>query len=360
MIYEIIDRPEGLTFSHNLKDIVLQRNPTFLGKLTLSVFSGDITLCAGIELTFNSEGLITIKTSQIAQGLERLHHPTNMGVSTFSRLQFEIDAEGYVSYIDVDFMHGIVPDGTAITDKWWNENFLTWQPQEVSMPRWQPQWLSIVNPTTNATMPIHSKVYTAEGIQHTIKIADIPAEARLDMNVSFDELWSGWLSGKDITPIAYDVYGQDNQPYAQRYTLRENRYSDRCFIFQNTLGGLDSIVANGETTLAPDGDITTFINDNIEGVVSNTYTSIWEQTTGYISSERIARQWKEFFGAKYCYLYIAESTEWMPIIVEDYTIKEVKGSINSYTFKYHLAKRNEGAIFSREQLPEPNLPTQYF
>ena len=58
--------------------------------------------------------------------------------------------------------------------------------------------------------------------------------------------------------------------------------------------------------------------------------------------------------------YVLMQGIWRRIIVSDYKMKHSRGESNSYTFKYHLADKNEGRYFNREKLPEPELPTNFF
>ena len=92
--------------------------------------------------------------------------------------------------------------------------------------------------------------------------------------------------------------------------------------------------------------------------LSNDYTSIWQQNTGYISSSSIARQWQEFLHSSNRYLYA--DGEWKQIIVTEYEVKHKEAALNSYTFKYHLSEKDEANYYDRAELPEPELPTDFW
>lgn len=120
---------------------------------------------------------------------------------------------------------------------------------------------------------IKSRLYTAEGIERTQDIFTASEEGIVRINVSFELLWRNICVSEELTPIAYDIYGlgansvsepdtagAKNYPFAQRYILRSGNFRDRCFLFQNSLGGFDTIIASGLSTLLPEGEVDTFIN----------------------------------------------------------------------------------------------------
>ena len=148
------------------------------------------------------------------------------------------------------------------------------------------------------------------------------------------------------------------RPYPQRYILRAPKYNDTCFGFVNTLGGFDTFMATGKIILKPQGDIQTFVNGNEETEVENGYTSHWEASTGHIDTERMAMLIQDFLKSSERWL-LANNT-WQKIIVDEYKVEHTALELNAYTFKYHLAKKDEHRYFQRQDLPEVKLPTQYF
>ena len=131
-----------------------------------------------------------------------------------------------------------------------------------------------------------------------------------------------------------------NRPYAQRYILRPERYNDVCFGFENTLGAFDTLMLEGKQTYQPEGDISTFKTYTTEKELINDFTSIWEASTGRLETERSANQFQDFL--KSTNRYVLMQGIWRRIIVSDYKVKHSRGESNSYTFKYHLADKNEG------------------
>lgn len=88
--------------------------------------------------------------------------------------------------------------------------------------------------------------------------------------------------------------------------------------------------------------------------LSNSYTSYWEASTGYIDSPGMAAQYQDFLKSTSHWIY--QNDEWLRIIVDEYKLEHSPQELNAYTFKYHLAERNERRFFERNELPEVELP----
>lgn len=374
--FDIIKYPTGLQLTGNLDDIVLRRVIAQATYVKMAIMLNGTAYCQDIELRYDSNNYITIKTRDIAKGLINYQMPDIPVFQPFTQLTISLQ-DGFSNRddINIQLIDGYSSANLAAVNSWWQKNFLTWQPQIVTMPRWQPQWLAIAKPDLKKPIAIHikAKLYTAEGRELSKDIFATTSHGLARLNVSYTELWRD-VEKEALTPIAYDIYGlafdypttgedlaTPNSPYAQRYVLRKGHHLDRCFIYQNSLGGFDSIMATGISTYLPTGDNTTFINDGIEQELGGAFSSIWEQNTGYIDNSRIARQWHEFFNSKN--RYVIPSTGGGPnekIVVDEYEVKDKVATLGSYSFKYRLARQDEGAYYSRKDLPEQELPTKFF
>ena len=281
----------------------------------------------------------------------------------------------------------VIPGNTndlgIITQEWFAENFLTWQPQVIETTRTQPQWLAFIPVPPFYQYNIQSTLYTRDGRTFTQSFFKFPSGPNFQQfRADFTYLWKSHCVAHDLDPYCYDVFGYGyragvsldanpdiapakvmeliapNRPYAQRYILRPERYNDVCFGFENTLGAFDTLMLEGKQTYQPEGDISTFKTYTTEKELINDFTSIWEASTGRLETERSANQFQDFL--KSTNRYVLMQGIWRRIIVSDYKVKHSRGESNSYTFKYHLADKNEGRYFNREKLPEPELPTNFF
>ncbi len=281
----------------------------------------------------------------------------------------------------------VIPGGTNKSERidrtWFTRNFLTWQPQIIETTRQQPQWLAYTaSSLTYLTHKISTRLYTRDGRKIEKNIRTDSGKTALyfrQVQTDFMHLWSAECENQNLDPIAYDVYGESNRymetvqaedqnvpsgpiifpssfitRHAQRYILRPERYNDVCFGFENTLGGFDTLMLDGKQSYQPEGDVTTFKTEAIEKELVNNYTSIWEAHTGRLETERLAAQFQDFLKSSNRYVLLAGI--WHRIIVSEHKVKHYRGESNAYTFKYHLAERNERRFYERSELPEVELP----
>ena len=113
-------------------------------------------------------------------------------------------------------------------------------------------------------------------------------------------------------------------------------------------------MAQGNTNYTPDGGSVLFRNNSLELEVSNNYTSIWEVSSGSIDTERVASQFQDFFKSRNRYVFAGGI--WQRIVVTEFKVKHIRTEMNSYTFKYHLADKNEGRYYTKRELNSPKLP----
>lgn len=370
--FEIIETPAVCQFSENLGKMIIRNKAANPMSVFMTVRLDDAKICDTQKLYYDAEGLITINLRDIVRGLLKYELPKQTGIYDFTHLYLLLtDTTTTVNYRFKVIAGGVKAPHIVGMD-WWAKNFLTWQQQVITMPTWAPQWLSFVKLDREPQiLRIKSRLYTAEGIERTQDIFTASEEGIVRIDVSFEQLWRSVCTSEQLNPVAYDIYGLGlnsasapdttgvkNYPFAQRYVLRSNNFRDRCFLFQNSLGGFDTIIASGLSTLLPEGEIDTFINQGCEEELNNGFTSIWQQNTGYINSNGVAQQWKEFLLSSNRYLYTPEG--WKQIIVTEYEVKHKESTLNSYTFKYHLSEKDEGNYYDRAELPEPELPTDFW
>lgn len=330
------------------------------------IFAG-ASLMSNIKMTPNAQDRITIYTKQIIRNMLSLARPDTVVLpSPILQVRVRINAETLSTECHV------IPGGTdgneVINKEWFSKNFLTWQPQIIITTPEQPQWLAYIPTDIYDATNLSSTLYTKDGrsFSKTIDaVSSSSASFYRQIKTDFASLWENVCSENDLDPVCYDVYGvgfnygeqnsQNKLLLPQRYILRPERYNDMCFGFENTLGGFDTLILEGKQSYQPDGDVTTFKTHTTEKELINDYTSFWEANTGRIETEREANQFQDFFKSKNRYIF--HQGIWHRIIVSEYKVKHSRGESNSYTFKYHLADKNESRYFERTELPEVELPT---
>ena len=369
-------------FLDDLPDVVF--SGIMASKVYVTVQLDGRALVVAAEMTPDENGRVTVYAKQMIRNSVTMTKP-NTCSQALPRLAVRLLAPGEVAPSTSGY---VIPGNTndlgIINIVWFAKNFLTWQPQIIETTRTQPQWLAFVPVPPFDRYEIQSTLYTRDGRTFTQSFFKFPSGPNFQQfRADFTYLWKSHCIAHDLDPYCYDVFGCGykyltsnpevtpdtvpaetteseipNRPYAQRYVLRPERYNDVCFGFENTLGAFDTLMLEGKQTYQPEGDILTFKTLSTEKELINDYTSIWEASTGRLETERSANQFQDFM--KSTNRYVLMQGIWRRIIVSDYKVKHSRGESNSYTFKYHLADKNEGRYFNREKLPEPELPTNFF
>lgn len=357
-------------FLEDLPDITLSG---ITSAVNVTVRFEGVTLVSRIKFTPNKQNQITIYAKQMIRNMVSFAKPHPQGFIAPLPTLHVLAQDGTAIYTTGC---AVIPGGTnrlaAISEEWFAKNFLTWQPQIIYTTPTQPQWLSYIPSPPYEQIHITSKLYTKEGRALTKTIDTVTSDSTFffrQICTDFSTIWGNECITQNLTPVCYDVYGlgymdgnttsQKNLPMPQRYMLRPKRYNDVCFGFENTLGGFDTLMLEGKTAYLPEGDTTSFRGIATEKELVNDYTSIWEANTGRIETEREANQYQDFL--KSTNRYVLSEGVWRQIVVTEHKVKHYPGESNSYTFKYHLAEKNEGRFFERQALPEPDyLPDEFF
>lgn len=367
-------------FLDNLPDVVFSE---IISTASVSVkFNGE-ALLTDVKMEPDAKGRITIYAKQMIRNMVTLTKPKSCTLE-LPQLIVQISIAGWGALSTSGY---VIPGSTnahdAITPEWFTENFLTWQPQIMETTRTQPQWLAFIPVPSFDHYEIQSTLYTKDGRTFTQTVYNIPRGSNFQQfRTDFVYLWEKHCITHNLYPYCYDVFGKGykvppsnnateletarekgkqtvavNKPFAQRYILRNNRYNDICFGFENTLGAFDTLMLEGKQTYQPEGDISTFRTHTSVKELINDYTSIWEANTGRLETERTANQFQDFL--KSTNRHVLRNGRWFQIIVTEYKIKHYLGESNSYSFKYHLANKNEGRYFNRAELPNVKLPNDF-
>ena len=157
--------------------------------------------------------------------------------------------------------------------------------------------------------------------------------ALIDKECSFN-IVSSWFEryGKTISHYELCI----NQHQSLYFMPRESPPS-ASFTFLNSLGGWDTIYAYGKRSSLQNGDVNTFIRNNIEQEFSNRAVDYWEINTGFIQTPEEERFWREFLRSKNRYIQL--NGGFRRIVIDEYKAEKVGESLGSFTFKYHMANQ---------------------
>ena len=352
------------SFTKNLPNIIISEVEA---TAYLSVSISGKAIVTRIALTPDTNKRITIYTRQLVQHIEVLAGPWE--VSTFlPKLNIKIEIGNQTLFQPCKLIPGGIAGDVPDISNFLARNFLTWQPQIIETTSEQPQFIAFIKSDRYTKIEIHSTLVTTDGNTFTKMIDSIASSliyAQID--VSFPKLWRELCETHKLTPVSYDVFGRsylsanpdpEMRPLTQRYLVRADRYNDTCFGFANTLGGFDTLMMQGKMILKPDGEGETFLNDGKETELTNGFTSYWEGSTGGIDTNGMAAQYQDFLKSTSRWIYRAGT--WQKIIVDEYKVEHTPLELNAYTFKFHMAEKDEYRYFNREDLPAPTLPTKFF
>ena len=333
----IIQQPSTYNFAGNIADIVLtgESSVTFSIPLLLEeVYYPD------------ADGRITIPLRAFFEA-----HLHAAGVD-------EIPDEGSPLTAYTYYINGaeagnfyVFPGGVAAqsidTPLFLKSNFLTWQPQTRQVSYHEPQWLRYV-----AIHVCTAKVkgYFASGDPVTVTLKEMTAGRLycLDMNY-------GRIRGLfEEQPVYYDVWVESDDgrlSFVQRYVLREeDSDSADYFVFENSLGGYDTIRFTGDRKEVGESESRNAIFDGETFEYGIDYGKSWTKYTGYLPNERIRTWVLEFFSS--CRRYHLADSSLERIYVSKPKLESTAGEASGYEFSFAYTHQSRYLNIARDELPE--------
>jgi hypothetical protein len=336
---QIIQKPDALSFSGNVKDLVLSGiegsiafQLSCLGRIVVS----EIYAAA-------PDGTITVPLKEVLENYVPCPEckTDSVPISEYSYTigplaeNFKCIRGGHAAN---------VPAATFC-----KANFLTWQPQTRYTQYHTPQYLRYVA-VTPALCKL--KAYFSAG---SFKIIDLYPELASDkihtLDVSF-----GSVRGKfPEQPLYYDVWVEARdgsaKTWPQRYVFANTMPGiEDIFLFENSLGGFDTIRFSGdrkevhsiESIYALFGDET--LEYDIDGVRS------WQKFTGYIEKET-DRLWAlDFFNSTSRY-HLADGVLHR-IYVSKPKVEATAGEVAGYEFTFARSVQSKYLSLPRTEAPE--------
>lgn len=334
----IVQQPQGYYFAGNLSDLVVtsDRAVTFaIDGLLEERYEPDasgrvvIPLRAFFEAHLHAPGLDEIP----AEGLP------------LTAYTYSIDGTEAGTFC-------VLPGGVASraldTEIFLYSNFLTWQPQTRRTGYHSPQWLRYV---ALVDCTVRVKGYFAEGDPQTVVLKELTAGRVYSLDMNY-----GRIRGLfDRQPSYFDVWTEapdkSRLSYVQRYVLsEEENWADDWFVFENSLGGYDTIRFTGDRKEVGESESRNAVFDGETYEYGVDYGKAWTKYTGYISDER-TRQWVlEFFGS--CRRYHLADTSLERIYVSKPKLEATAGEATGYEFTFAYSHQSRYLNIARDELPE--------
>lgn len=230
------------------------------------------------------------------------------------------------------------------------ENFLTWQPQVKPVTYYSPEWLTYY---AVETCRIKLKAYFEDGTSSETTLSSPSAGTCYTLNLQYGVV-SGKFSGK--RPTYYDVWvestGGQRLTYVQRYIGSQRRSEDEnWYLFENSLGGMDSLRAYGSLDDAPEYEHNV---SQLDGVLTEYRVDTnrkYTRNTGYLTPQESA--WlQDMFSSRQKYAYTASGYYKIVFTASDGG-RSSTDLPSSYSFTYQFAEDLPFLdIQRREDLPD--------
>lgn len=354
----IIQKPDALSMLGNLKKFIITSGSQVVFELkegSTVLFSA--TYESGIDgrATIDVKDIIENRLKYIIKHDDK-YEQTNI-VKTFTAT-----IDGIVNTFKV-IRTGVANLQDTPTN-WLRSNFLSWQPQNKKVTYYSPEWLTYY---AQEACDLKLKAYFPDDTVQNFNLGACEAGKAFTFNLQY-ALIAGKLG--QIYPTHFDVWventGGTRLTYIQRY-LYSDPFSEteQWFLFENTLGGLDTVRAYGES------DLTGRHSHKISAVedVSSEYDIDTERTynknTGYL--DNYERQWLlDFFVAKQKYIY--HSAAIRSIVMKDSDVKYNASDLPSeFNFTYKFSDAESSVLLNlirSENIPAeiviPNLDSPDF
>lgn len=340
----IDQQPPSLCFVGNLKDIILTSEEEVIS--FIMTLDGDNVISE--DYIPDNDGKIRIPIEHLIDEFlsvsvppDNLLYEQTLGARTFG-VTIEDDVADPVVFTFI-VIKGGVDRKSLVTADFVRENFLTWQPQTKYIRSTDINFLSYY---VTAAAKVFVKAYFTGGSDETIELHDLPDEGLFTFGCGFTYINSLF----ETQPIYYDIFVQsvgltEGEPdfvsFTQRYVLTDKVYDfDDHFVFENSLGGIDSIRFSGEKKLvnANKFDIGLFF-DEISDEYQVNPDKAFEKNTGYFRSKAELNWSQDFFSSKQKYLQT--ETEIVRILTKDPELSDIKHQIAAADFVFIFTEQTK-------------------
>ena len=215
-----------------------------------------------IEATYipDLNGQITIDYEGLYDAFMKTLFPLSSGNSLYQEVywySFSASIVGMESETSLQVgwrvANAILNSSTAYND-WADGNFLTNQPLEKVTNKDAPEWLTYLDDAQGDRI-LKARFYPKSGGKEDVTVFTSPETGCYTINVSYNRLikMSSYLSGQLLG--YYDLILFDSKASEicrQRYIYDERTGKEKYFLFVNALGGIDTLLCQGENSLNPE------------------------------------------------------------------------------------------------------------
>lgn len=323
-----VQTPDSLSMSGNLKELILQSPDPVEVKL----LTGGVTLLDETYYPGNGN-LIHADFTEVVKANLSFTLP-----SSDIFIQPSLVKDFSITYGSITNNFRCILSGklnlTESPTSFLTGNFLTWQPNSKPVTYYSPEWLSYY---ATQACSIRLKAYWEDGTNSTITLVSAMVGTCYTLNLQYAVV-SGKFSAK--RPMYYDVWAENEEgerlSYVQRYLASEKQGEDEnWYLFENSLGGLDSLRAYGALKDEPSYEYNMaeagYMSEEFRVDVERLHT----RNTGYLTPEEA--QWlQDMFASLRKYKYTISGLYRIVFTGGD-AKTDSSNPPSSYTFTYRYA-----------------------
>lgn len=249
----------GCTYAKNeVPAFVITTQSTLLAVLTIgneTVFQGSYSPDFSGQISIDFKGLYdeyleTLIPSSLGDEITHTAYRRQF-TATFYVLIGE-DTSGEPATLSWYVANAILNSSTAF-QSWCRTNFLTNMPIEKVTNYESPEWLTWLELSGGSTLAVRFYPKTGGNLDVTVcttsNIGCYSANVRYSRLIQMANVLSGRLKGYyDL--ILYDA--KNTEMCRQRYIYEERSGREKYFCFVNALGGIDTLICDGENVLQPE------------------------------------------------------------------------------------------------------------
>lgn len=331
----LISIPDSLSLSRNLKKVEIASSQKVQFKLSSSA-------AVIIDESYypNSAGRIVIDITDVINNYLSSAIPNAdifQQTSSYKTFTIEVDALDPVQFVAVKAGVENFSDTAA---NFLSANWLTWQPQTKRVSYSQPEWLSYYA-TSNSVVKV--KFYFKNDTSTVVTIQNQGSDTCYTYNMQFAHIMTLQAGEKYGY---YDVWVENASgtrlTYIQRYIFAEQNPDDEYFVFENSLGGIDTAVMSGESTFAPEIDHKDGSYQDETVQIDSPISRRFEKNTGWKS--KVEAEWLfDFFRSKNRFHLVSGNLKKIVIkesMIADSTMDDLKNYSFVYSFSSDLGLLN--------------------
>ncbi len=239
--------------------------------------------------------------------------------------------------------------GNGKTTRW-----LSWKPQVSQTFRWGRELLSLLLMPGYESSQVRVTIYYLYHSPETVVLATAPTVINAkpciwNYDCSYETIAELGTYSEEDTIVAYDIT-MGALP-RRRFILGDTDKRGREFVFQNSMGVLDTLFTTGEIKEEHETEIATAKVDNRETEIANTFTARQKVTTGLLQKEREITNLYDFLRSNERYVLAPGGTT--KRIVVDSTESDIAfGQPSGASITFHLADGFSGGYYEDKNLGE--------